>query len=334
MKAKIKGISYYLPEKIITNEDIANEFSEWSAEKISSKLGVEERRVAAENETAGDMAEKAALKLFEEYNIDPNEIDFIILCTQSPDYHLPTTACILQARLGISQRCGALDIDLGCSGYVYGLSLAKGLIYANVAKNVLLLTSETYNKYIHPTDKGNRSIFGDAAAATLISTEGLAEIGDFVLGTDGSRYDHLIVESGCARVPYKVGDYSKDEGGYIKSSDFLYMSGSDIFNFTLDTVPLLVTEVLDKNKLAKDDVDLYIFHQANKFILSTLRKICGIKKDKFYINLAKTANTVSSTLPIALKNALQEERITSDSNIFLTGFGVGLSWGGTILKFQ
>lgn len=333
MKAKIKAISYYLPEKVVTNEDLIKEFPEWTAEKIASKLGIEERRVASENETASDMAEKAAHQLFEEYNINPKDIDFIILCTQSPDYHLPPTACVLQSKLGLSQKCGALDIDLGCSGYIYGLSLCKGLVFANIARNILFLTAESYNKYIHPKDKGNRSIFGDAATATLVSTEGIAEIGEFVLGTDGSRYNQLIVESGCSRVPNKKEDFAKDNGGYIKSADYLYMSGGDIFNFTLDTVPPMVMDVLQKNNLDKDEVNMYVFHQANKFILSTIRKLCRIKKEKFYINLAKTGNTVSNTLPIALKQAIDEEKITSGDTVLITGFGVGLSWGGTILKF-
>lgn len=333
MKARIKAISYYLPKKVVTNKDLIKEFPEWTVEKITSKIGIEERRIAAKNETAGDMAESAAHKLFEEYNINPQNIDFIILCTQSPDYHLPPTSCLLQHKLGLTEKCGALDIDLGCSGYVYGLSLCKGLISANIATNILFLTAESYNKYIHSKDKGNRSIFGDAATATLISTEGSCKIGEFVLGTDGSRYNQLIVESGGARIPDKKNDFGRDSGDYIKSADYLYMSGPDIFNFTLDTVPPLVTEVLEKNNTDKEEISLYVFHQANKFILSTIRKICKINKDKFYINMTKTGNTVSCSIPIALKNAIDEKKITSGSSVLITGFGVGLSWGGTILKF-
>ena len=163
--AYIKGISYYLTERVVTNEELLKEFPEWSVDKVAKKVGVNSRHLAAENETAGDMAEKAARKLFEEYNVSPTDIDFVMLCTQSPDYFLPSTACILQHKLGIPTTAGAFDYNLGCSGCVYGLAMAKGLISAGIAKNVLVLTAETYNKYLHPSDKSNRSIFGDGAAA-------------------------------------------------------------------------------------------------------------------------------------------------------------------------
>jgi 3-oxoacyl-[acyl-carrier-protein] synthase-3 len=163
--AFIKHISYSLPEKILTNEQLVADFPEWTVEKVAKKIGVKQRHVVSENETALDLAEKAANKFFEEHKIARESIDFLLLCTQSPDYFLPTSACVLQDRLGLPASCGALDFNLGCSGFVYGLSLAKGLIAGNIAKNVLLITSETYSKHLHPKDKGNRTIFGDAAAA-------------------------------------------------------------------------------------------------------------------------------------------------------------------------
>ncbi len=192
-EAYIKGISYYLPERLYTNDDLVRDFPEWSVDKVMKKVGVETRHLAAADETAGDLAEKAARKLFEEYSIQPTNIDFLLLCTQSPDYFLPSTACVLQNRLGIPTSSGAFDYNLGCSGCIYGMAIAKGLISAGIAKNVLLLTAETYNKYLHSEDKSNRSIFGDGAAACLISTEGFAKIGDFVLGTDGAGANNLIV---------------------------------------------------------------------------------------------------------------------------------------------
>lgn len=334
MNAYIKGISYYLPYKVLTNEDLTEKFPEWTVEKVSSKVGINQRHLAAFDETAGDMAFQAAVKLFDEYDIKREQIDFILLCTQSPDYFLPTTACILQDRLGLPTTVGAVDINLGCSGYVYGLSIAKGLILGGIAKNVLLLTGETYSKYIHPTDKGNLTIFGDGASATLVSCEkGMAEIGNFSLGTDGRGAENLMVRSGAARHKETVGDYDRDDGGYVKSSDYLYMNGSEIFNFTLVTIPPLLKNVLSKNDFALENIDLHIFHQANKFILSTIRKICGIPKEKFYINLENTGNTVSSTLPIAIKNVMNEGKLEKGMNVVLAGFGVGYSWGATILKF-
>lgn len=333
MKAYIKGISYYLPEKIVANEDLVKDFPEWSVEKVASKVGVNKRHIAGDNETAGDLAEKAALKLFQEYNISPTNIDFLMLCTQSPDYFLPSTACILQNRLGIPITSGAFDYNLGCSGCIYGLALAKGLIMSGAAKNVLLLTAETYNKYLHPLDKSNKSIFGDGAAACLVSDDGFAEICEFSFGTDGSGAENLIVKTGASRMKEKTGLYETDDEGHTKYDDYLYMNGGAIFNFTLEIVPSLMNDILSKNILTKEDIDYFIFHQANKFMLNTIRKVCVIPKDKFYINLEETGNTVSSTVLIGLKESIEKELIKPSQNIMITGFGVGLSWGGTILKF-
>ena len=333
LKAYIRAVSCYLPEQVVTNEELLREFPEWNADKVSAKVGVNSRHLAAPDETAGDMAEKAARKLFKEYSIKPSEIDFLLLCTQSPDYFLPSTACLLQERLGIPTSCGAFDYNLGCSGCIYGMAVAKGLIMAGIARNVLLLTAETYNKYLHPQDKSNRSIFGDGAAACLISTEGFAEIGDFVFGTDGSGADNLIVKTGAARNKEKTGHSVLDDEGHAWYDDYLYMNGGAIFNFTLEAVPAMVTQLLAKNKLQKDEVDYYIFHQANKFMLNTIRKVCVLPKEKFYIHLEETGNTVSSTVLIGLKDCLDKDIVKSGMRVMVTGFGVGLSWGGCILNF-
>lgn len=332
--AYIKAISYYLPEMVVTNEELVKEFPEWSVDKVAQKVGVDSRHLAAENETAGDMAEKAARKLFDEYQIDPRSIDFLMLCTQSPDYYLPSTACVLQNRLGISTTAGAFDYNLGCSGCVYGMAMAKGLIAAGIAKNVLLLTAETYNKYLHPSDKSNRSIFGDGAAACLISTEGFAEIGEFSLGTDGSGANNLIVKTGGSRQKEKTCQFVEDEEGHVWYDDYLYMNGGAIFNFTLDAVPAMMKDILVKNNLEKEQIDYYVFHQANKFMLNTIRKVCVLPKDKFYINLATTGNTVSSTVLIGLKDCMDNGAIKVGNKVMISGFGVGLSWGGTILTFK
>lgn len=330
--AYIKAITYYLPERVVTNDELVQEFPEWSVEKVAQKVGVDSRHLAAPNETAGDMAEKAALKLFEEYQIDPKSIDFLMLCTQSPDYFLPSTACILQNRLGIPITAGAFDYNLGCSGCIYGLALAKGLLAAGIARNILLLTAETYNKYLHPEDKSNRSIFGDGAAACLVSSDGFAKIGEFVLGTDGSCAEDLIVKTGAARQKSRTGKIDEDSEGRIRREDYLYMNGSGIFNFTLDTVPALMNQLVKKNGLSKDNIDYYVFHQANKYMLNTIRKLCTLSKEKFYLDIAKTGNTVSSTVLIGLKECINEGTIHSGMKVMICGFGVGLSWGGTVLE--
>lgn len=333
MKAYIKSISYNLPQTVVTNEEIVNEFPEWSVEKIASKVGINQRYVASASETATDLAVNAAEALFERGEVNKEDIDFVLLCTQSPDYLLPTSACIVQDRLGLSTAIGALDFNLGCSGYVYGLSLAKGLIYGGVARNVLLLTAETYNKHLHPRDRGNRTIFGDAATATVISTEGIAEIGNFSLGTDGSGAENLIIKTGGARFPEKQNDLTFDENGTPHSSDYLFMNGSEIFTFTLDNVPPLVKDTLERNGLEKENIDLFVFHQANKYMLDFLRKKIKIAPEHFYNCLANYGNTVSNTIPIALRDALDDGSIQKDSKVMLAGFGVGYSWGGVVLKF-
>jgi 3-oxoacyl-[acyl-carrier-protein] synthase-3 len=329
MEAYIKAISYYLPEKIITNDDLVKEFPEWTVDKIASKVGVVERHVVNDDETAVDLAVKAGEKLFIEHGIDRESIDFILFCTQSPDYYLPASACVIQEKLNIPTSIGALDFNQGCSGFIYGLLLAKGIVQSKIASNVLLITSETYSKHIHPKDKGNRTIFGDAAAATLISSEGFAKIGNFDTGTDGSGANNLIVKTGGFRNKLQTGDLTFDKSGNPISSDHLYMNGGEIFNFTSHAVPLLVEKVLIKNKIKSNDVDLYVFHQANKYMINYLRKLLEIDKDKFYIFMEKVGNTVSSTIPIALHEAQKENLL--HGNILIAGFGVGYSWGGTVL---
>lgn len=332
MKAFIRAISYYLPELVVTNEELVTEFPEWTVEKIADKVGVKQRHVTTKEETATDLAVKAAEKIFEENpEISKDTIDFVVFCTQSPDYILPTSACIIQQRLGLRTDIGAFDFNLGCSGYVYGLSIAKGLIAGGIASNVLLLTGETYNKHLHPRDKGNRTIFGDAATATIVSTDGFAEIGAFALGTDGRGAENLMIKSGGARCPEKVGDLTLDENGNPRSSDYLFMNGSEIFMFTQKNVPIVVKQTLTKNKLTLDDLNLVIFHQANSYMLNFLRKKIKIPEGKFFVNMENVGNTVSNSIPIALYDAQQQGLL--HGSILICGFGVGYSWGGCILYF-
>lgn len=301
-------IEYYLPESILDNNMLAGIYPGWAAEKILAKTGIASRRVAAENEDAVDLAEKAASRLLAVNGIDSTSIDFLILCTQSSRYRLPSSACLLHNRLGLPSSAGALTFDHGCSGFIYGLSLAKGLVCGGMARNVLFITAETYTKYISPEDKSTRTIFGDGAAAILIDKDIASKLGEFVFGSDGSRAEKLIVKDGK-----------------------LFMDGPEIFNFTLDIVPKTVEEVLVRNGLKNDDIDMYVFHQANKFMLDTIRKVNGLPRDKFYVNLTDTGNTVSSTIPIALKQLESAGRLKPGMRLMLMGFGVGLSWGATVL---
>jgi 3-oxoacyl-[acyl-carrier-protein] synthase-3 len=331
-KAYIKGISYYLPEQILSNKKLSEIFIDWGEEKIFNKTGIKSRHIANSDEFASDLAIKASNLLFNEYNIEINSIDFIVYCTQSPDYLLPTTACILQDKLNLSTNCGAFDINLGCSGYVYGLAICKGLIEASIAKNILFITSETYSKYIHENDRGNRTIFGDGASATLISDHGFAEILNFDLGSDGSGAENLIIKNGGTRFNESASLSGYDSSGNFCSSSHLFMNGPEIFSFTSKMVPILIKNVLNKNSIKITDINLFVFHQANKFMLDFLRNKINIPEESFFNYIEECANTVSSTIPIALKEAISQNKCKGD--VLLAGFGVGYSWGATIIKFN
>jgi 3-oxoacyl-[acyl-carrier-protein] synthase-3 len=341
MRAIIKAIEYSLPEKVLTNDQLSVEYPEWTVEKIGEKTGIIERRICGTDECASDLGYAAALKLFASGVCTPNEIDYVLMCTQSPDYYLPTTACLMQDRLGIPRTTGALDFNLGCSGYIYGLGLAKGLIETSQAQKVLLITAETYSKFIHPKDKSVRTLFGDAATATLIS--GLddrtvsheALIGPFIYGTDGRGGSNLIVPTGGLRRPRNClpPEVITDDSGNQRSENNLYMNGAEIFAFTLDVVPPVVEALLEKTNKTMAEIDLFIFHQANKFMLKHLQKKIKISSEKFYMSFERYGNTVSSTIPIALKDAASEGILKSGDQVMLVGFGVGYSWGATLIRW-
>ncbi|WP_286844703.1 MULTISPECIES: 3-oxoacyl-ACP synthase III family protein [Sphingobacterium] len=318
MKSYLKHISVYLPDKSVTNEDIAEMFPSWESSKIFEKVGIKNRYVADSKEGVANMAVAAIRNLQLETGIDLSQIDYFLLCTQSPDYQIPTTACIVQHRVGLSNNCGAIDINQGCSGYIYGLSLASALVSSGIANNVLLVTADVYSKHIHNSDKGNMSLFGDAATASLISSDGKYEIGKFSLGTDGSGYDKLII---------------KNSGLFSKSfnqddpENFLFMDGAAVFDFTAKRIPQLIEENLVLNGLAKDDINLFVFHQANTFMLNFLRNRIKIEKNRFLINMENYGNTVSSSIPLAFKDSFDGE----NRNVMMVGFGVGLSWGAVVL---
>ena len=320
MGAKIKQVEYYLPEGILTNEELEKAYPEWSATKLEKKVGIKQRHIAGPNETSLDLATKAAIKVLEKE--DKDLIDFVLFCTQSPDYLLPTSACLLQSRLGLKTSIGALDFNLGCSGYVYGLALAKGLINSGVCKNILLVTGETYSKFIAEDDISNRSIFGDAGTATIVTYSDEDQLGEFIFGTDGIGAENLIVNGLSARNSYILKDVDRPT---------LYMNGPEIFNFTIETIPPLIQQVISKNKLQLSGIDYFILHQANKYILEFLISEIGLDISKCHIDMINYGNTVSNTIPIALKDAFEQRKIQEGDKVLLAGFGVGYSWCSTII---
>ena len=329
--AGILGIEYVLPERELSNDELARVFKTWTAEKIWKKTGISSRHISSGGEMASDLGVKATEKLISSTGINRKDIDFLIFVSQSPDYLLPTTACIIQERLDLKKQSGAFDINLGCSGYIYGLAVAKGLVESDLAQNVILITSETYTKHINNLDRSVRTIFGDGAAATLIGHGGMT-IGKFDFGTDGSGKDLLMIPAGGMRM-LKSEETSReiDDNGNIRSKEQLYMDGTGIFEFTIREVPVSVNNVLKTSNLSKDNVDVFVFHQANKFMLDFLQRQMEIDKEKFYQDFSDIGNTVSASIPIALKRAMEKDIVKRNQIVLLCGFGVGLSWGSTII---
>jgi 3-oxoacyl-[acyl-carrier-protein] synthase-3 len=327
----INKIAIHLPENILTNDELSSMFPEWDSNAIFEKIGIRQRHYVSENETALDLAVRASEKVLESFGRDL--IDFVVLCTQSPDYYLPTSACIIQDKLALRTNIGAFDFNLGCSGFIYGLAITKGLIETGIAKNVLLIMAETYTKHIHPKDKGNRSIFGDGAAATIISYCDNEQIMNFDLGTDGKGMDKLIVPNGGLRKKYNTADQDVyDEGGKVRNNNYLFMDGPEIFNFTIEKIPGMVIKTLEKNNLTIDTINYVIFHQANKYMLDYLRKKLHIPLEKFYQNMENTGNTVSATIPVALKDSIDKGLVRKGDKVLIAGFGVGYSWGATVIE--
>lgn len=337
MSAHIAAIATHVPGAVLDNAELAALYPEWPADKILDKTGIATRHVAGPDETALDLGVAAAERLFAEGGIDRGEVDFLIFCTQAPDYILPTSACIMQDRLQLGTGIGALDINLGCSGFVYGLSLAAGLVAGGLASTILLVTADTYSKYIHKGDKSVRTLFGDGAAATLIRRNGAGDtgsIGPFEFGTDGSGAHQLIVEGGGFRTPHSASTAEEvvDKSGNIRSRDDLYMNGGAVLNFTLKRVPEVVDRLTGKMGVPIDAFDSVILHQANKFMLDSLQKKLGLSDDRVPRRYADVGNTVSSTIPFVLEKMAEQSRFPPGRHM-LVGFGVGLSWAAGAISF-
>lgn len=334
MGCKIGGIRYYLPERVLTNEECARDYKKFNEKKIEKKVGIRLRHIAGDDEFVSDMAVEAAEQLFADGICDKNDIDFLILCTQSSDYKLPTTACLVQERLKLRRETGALDINLGCSGFVYALGMAKGLIAGGMSQKVLLIMSETYSKYIHPKDYSVRTLFGDGAAAILVECAEEERIGEFIFGTDGSGANDLIVPAGGCRIPFSAETRveTEDKSG-IRTQENLYMNGSDVFMFSIDIMKEMYYLLLEKYHCKEEDIDLIVPHQANKFILDYAQTELNIPPGKMYVNMTDIGNTVSASIPIAMKMAEDEKRLKRGDRVMLLGFGVGYSWAGTIITY-
>lgn len=325
MFATIRAISTYLPAQIENNSELIDA-------RFIKKIGVNCRHICTKDEAAGDLAFNAAEKLFAEYNIDRHETDFILLCTQHPDHLGPHTSAHLQHRLGLKKSVGTMDISLGCSGYVYGLAIAKGLIETGLAKKILFITSSVYTKYINARDKATRPLFGDGATATWIDGGDKENLRAFVFGSDGSRFDKLIIPVGGSRhMPRDNPEiFSTDDNGNYRSNYEIFMDGMAITYFTLREVPPLVEKVLAAANLTRADLDYCIFHQANKFMMTYLRDKANLNDVPFHNDISATGNLVSGSVPLAIEQVVKNSGAENLKCVMLAGFGVGLSWAGCI----
>ena len=327
-RAYIKHITSYYPNNFEFNNP---------ENRITSKIGVLRRPVALPNECASDLAEKKKKIMFAKYNVNKEDIDALVLCTETPDHIMPATSCIIHGRLGLKTNCMCLDYNHGCTGYIYGLSIAKALIESGQANNVLLLTADTLSKLIHPKDMRTKPLFGDAAAATLVaSTYSRTEyLRGFQFGTNGVDFMKIIINYGMMRMKYASKEEAyreiEDQYGNVRTDAAVYMDGKGVVQFTQTVVPPMLNSILEKNMLCLDDIDNFIFHQANKFMLQTIQKACKIPDDGRYFNDCEdTGNTASATIPIAI-NKMQSLNIPLGRRALLMGFGVGLSWGGCLV---
>ena len=326
--AAIRAVAGYLPPKVEKND---------MSERLTRESGVFERHVVT-TETACDLAVAAAERLFSQYDIARETIDFVLLCTQQPDYALPTTACLAVHRLGLSKSCGALDYSLGCSGYVYGLAMAKGMVESGLARNLLLLTSSLYSTVVNPKDHTTYPIFGDASSATLVSSvesEGPL-LSAFDFGTYGSLYDRLIIPAGGSCHPPRQTPevFSTDARGNVRSNYEIYMDGQEVMLFTLREVPKLVDTVLGKAGLVRGDLDYCVFHQPNQFMLNYVQRKCQLGKVPFFNDVGHTGNTVAASIPLGIEKVLGTTPGKDLGHVLLAGFGVGLSWAGCVADLR
>ena len=341
----INAISFYLPENILSNEEIISDYKkhslngsiEYTSELIFKQCGVRERFVSKLNETTRNLGAKASITLFKDWSIDKSKIDYIIFVSDALEYKGPTTACLLQNDLELNTNIGAIDILHGCTGWVYGLQLANAFIKSGQSKNILLITGDVPTKVIHPEDVELRSIFSDGAAATLVSNEptinGLNfSIEGFIMGTDGKGEKSLWVERSATKEPADIpwlSQYTSIPTGL--GGGRLRMDSPKIFLFAIRKVPTLIKEILKKHNLAMEEIDLFILHQANGTMLEFIRKRLKIPEDKFVINIEETGNTVSASIPIAMCRDEKVKSLKQGSKVLVAAFGIGYSWGGTIL---
>jgi len=336
MNAQIRDIDICLPEQILANDDLQCDYPDWSLDEVAKRSGVQSRHIAGTEETALDLGYRSCRGLLSRNPELIECIDTLIFCTQSADYIMPPNACVLHKRLEMPSNVMAFDLNMACSGFVYAMSIAHGMIRSSVSKNVLLVSADTYSKYIHPRDRSARVLFGDAAAATWVTADESGRgIQDVNCCTDGSLYDKFIIPAGGCRTPKskETGREKTDDNGNVRTDEHIHMAGRDILAFVSAVIPRHVTAFLHRNDLKVKDMDMFVFHQASSMVLDILTRLLKIDKSRVYRNLENIGNTVSASIPIALFEATKSGRVSRGQKVLLCGFGVGLSWGSVLLDY-
>ena len=309
--SKILAIEYFLPKKKENNKIFKRNNPKVNIDRIKEKTGINNRFISGDNETVIDISVKAINKILKKF--PKNKIDFIILVSQTSNFRIPTSACIIQNRLDLRKNIIAFDINLGCSGFIYALRMASSLIESKQVNNGIIVCADTYTKHISKTNTACRPIFSDAAAATLVVKSKKNNIGPFELGADGSGADALLLSS---------------------ETNEIVMNGAKVLTFAMDVVPDNVEALLKRIKINRDKIDKFIFHQASKYILDNINRRLSLKKEKTFENYGKVGNTISASIPIALKDAYTKKKIFNNNKIVIAGYGVGLSWGSALLKWN
>jgi 3-oxoacyl-[acyl-carrier-protein] synthase-3 len=335
MRIKISEIAYHLPDEIETNEELSTANPEWDLKRVESRTGVLSRHIAGNDETAFDLAFSACEKLFKANPSLKNKIDGIVFCTQNEDYVMPANSSVLHDKLGLKESVFALDFNLACSGYIYGLAMIRGLFATGMVTNVILVNADTYSRYIHPKDRSARLLFGDGAAVSWIeASSGDEGIIDVICSTSGAHHQLFMIPAGGSRTPRSDETQipAVDVSGNVRTPEHIRMDGGGVLEFVKSRVPDQIYELLERNGLSLSDIDQFVFHQASKTALDTLARLLDVGSDRIYSNIEKIGNTVSASIPIALRDAQDEGKIKSGDLVLLCGFGVGLSWGSALVR--
>jgi 3-oxoacyl-[acyl-carrier-protein] synthase-3 len=331
----IEGIGYSLGALTVTNEQLQAENPNWDMSKTIERTGVASRPIAAVGQTALDLALEATADVFARLQISASDVDALIFCTQTPDHVLPPNSALLHGRLGMQSSVMAFDITHACSGFVYALGIARSLVVSGTARRVLVVTADTYSRLVHPLDRSIRPLFGDGAAATVVSGHHpRLKTVDVSFGTSGRHAERFIVKNGGARHASSASNAPvlPDRSGRIYSDDHIRMDGIGILSFFNNAVPSAVRDMLGKHRIAMADVSLFVFHQASRLALDGIARSLQIADDKMIVDMEDTGNLVSASIPVALARLIDRGAVVEGQTVVLCGFGVGLSWATALMK--